>query len=71
VICSTDDKYPELVPVLVKALRNVRPDVQIVLAGYPQDQVEAHKKSGVNDFIHIRADALEVLKNIQSRLGIA
>ena len=29
----------------------------IVLAGFPQDQIEAHKKAGVDEFIHIRADA--------------
>lgn len=71
VICSTDDQYPELVPALVPALRRVRPDAFIVLAGYPQDQLEAHKKSGVDEFIHIRADALAVLTNLHSRLGIA
>jgi len=71
VICSIDDKYPTLVPPLVSALRAKRPDAIIVLAGYPTEQVEAHSKSGVNEFIHVRANALEVLSKIQSQLGIA
>jgi methylmalonyl-CoA mutase len=70
VICSTDDNYPALVPALVKELRAKRPDTIIVLAGYPQDQIEAHKAAGVDEFIHVRADAVEVLKKCQSKLGI-
>jgi len=71
VICSTDDNYPALVPALIAEIRAQKPDALIVLAGYPPEQIEAHKKSGVNEFIHIRADALEVLSNIHKQLGIA
>jgi len=71
VICSIDDKYPTLVPPLVAALRATRPGTIIVLAGFPAEQVDAHMKSGVNEFIHLRADALEVLSKIQTQLGIA
>lgn len=70
VICSTDDNYPALVPPLAHGFRAKKPDAIIVLAGFPQDQVESHKKSGVNDFIHIRADALEVLSQFHRKLGI-
>jgi methylmalonyl-CoA mutase len=69
VICSTDENYPTLVPALVKALRAKRADAVIVLAGYPQDQVEAHKASGVDEFIHIRADAVQLLNKINGLLG--
>jgi methylmalonyl-CoA mutase len=70
VICSTDDNYSALVPALAQGFRAKKPDAIIVLAGYPQDQVETHKKSGVDDFIHLRADALEVLSQFQRKLGI-
>lgn len=70
VLCSTDDNYPALVPQLVTALRSKRSDAIIILAGFPQDQVEAHKKTGVDDFIHIRADAAELLTQLHHRLGI-
>jgi methylmalonyl-CoA mutase len=70
VICSVDDHYPALVPPLIQAIRACRPDATIVLAGYPQEQVETHKKSGVDEFLHIRADAFELLAKLQSRLGI-
>ena len=70
VICSTDENYPTLVPALIAEIRANKPDALFVLAGYPPEQIEAHKKSGVNEFIHIRADALEVLSKIHNQLGI-
>jgi methylmalonyl-CoA mutase len=70
VICSTDDKYPALVPPLVQGVRATCPGAVIVLAGYPADQIEAHKKSGVDEFIHVRADAVQILGNFHARLGI-
>ena len=70
VICSTDERYPALVPPLVQGIRRPRPGALIVLAGFPPDQVEAHKKAGVDEFIHLRADAAELLANFHSRLGI-
>jgi len=70
VICSTDEKYPALVPPLVTAIRAKRADAIIVLAGFPADQVEAHKKAGVNEFIHVRADAAELLAKFHKLLGI-
>jgi methylmalonyl-CoA mutase len=70
VICSTDDNYPALVPPLAKALRDQKSDALIVLAGYPQDQIEAHKKAGVEEFVHIRADAVQLLQKCHSKLGI-
>ncbi len=70
VICSVDDNYPALVPALTAGVRAQKPGATIVLAGYPTEQIEAHKKAGVDEFIHIRADVLEVLSRIHERLGI-
>lgn len=70
VICSLDDKYPALVAPLVQALRQRRPGITVLLAGYPPEQLEALKQAGVDDFIHLRADALEVLTRLHQKLGI-
>jgi len=70
VICSTDENYPALVPPLVKGIRAARPDAVIVLAGFPKDQIEAHQKTGVDEFIHLRADAVQLLGNFHFKLGI-
>jgi methylmalonyl-CoA mutase len=70
VVCSTDDNYPALVPALMPLLKAAVPEAIVVLAGFPTDQIEAHKKSGVNEFIHIRSDVPETLRVIQNKLGI-
>ena len=70
VICSTDENYPALVPVLTPELKAAVPGAIVVLAGFPTEQIEAHKKSGVDEFIHIRSDAAETLRTIQTNLGI-
>ncbi len=69
VICSTDDTYPEIVPKLINELKKKNDKVKIVLAGYPKAQVETHKKSGVDEFIYLGANTLEILKSLISGLG--
>jgi methylmalonyl-CoA mutase len=70
VLCSTDENYPALVPALTAGIRAQRLDALIVLAGFPPAQVEDYKAAGVDEFIHLRADALEVLSGIHNQLGI-
>ena len=64
VICSTDDTYPELVPPLVKGIKEKSKDIVVILAGYPKDQIEEHKKSGVDDFIYLGADTYSILSTL-------
>ncbi len=71
VICSTDETYPELVAPLTQQIKTAKAETQVLLAGYPADQVEAHKAAGVGAFIHIRANVYETLAGLQRKLGIA
>lgn len=70
VICSTDDTYPDLVPPITQQLKAARPETVVVLAGYPQDQIEAHKAAGVDVFIHVRANLFETLNQLQEQIGV-
>ncbi len=70
VICSTDETYPELVPPITKGLKVKNPGIQVVLAGYPKDQVEAHKQTGVDAFIYMGADAVAVLSDLLKKIGV-
>lgn len=70
VLCSTDETYPALVPEFVKTLKSAKPNTVAILAGYPTDQIEAHKASGIDEFIHLRADILSVLQNLQKKTGV-
>jgi len=38
--------------------------MSVILAGYPKEQVEEHKKSGVDDFIFLGCDAYSIVKKI-------
>ncbi len=70
VICSTDDTYPDLVPVLAKNIKQGKPDSIVIVAGYPEPHIESFKEAGVDDFIHIRANCYELLSKIAKNLGI-
>jgi methylmalonyl-CoA mutase len=70
VICSTDESYPAIVAELVEAIRSQKPGATVVLAGNPADQIEAHKKAGVDEFIHLRADAVGLLGKFHAKLGV-
>ncbi|MBE2204308.1 MAG: acyl-CoA mutase large subunit family protein [Chthoniobacterales bacterium] len=68
VVCSTDDTYPEIIPAFVPALKAKMPGVKVLLAGFPADQIEAHKASGVEDFIHLKVDCLAFLNRLIKEL---
>ncbi|MEE4376812.1 MAG: methylmalonyl-CoA mutase family protein [Candidatus Competibacteraceae bacterium] len=70
VICSTDDTYPELVPPLVQAIKQTKPETAVLLAGRPADQVEAHRQAGVDDFIFMGANCYDLLLNLQKKIGV-
>lgn len=70
VICSTDETYPELVPPITKVLKEKKPGIRVVLAGYPKDQVETHKQTGVDTFIYMGADAVAVLSDLLKNIGV-
>jgi methylmalonyl-CoA mutase len=55
----------------VQGIRAACPGAIIALAGYPPDQIEALKKAGVDEFIHVRADAAQLLGNFHAKLGIS
>lgn len=70
VLCSTDETYPEIVPAFIAAFRVQNTTAKIILAGYPQEHVDAFKKAGVQFFIHIRLNCLEFNRELQRALGI-
>ena len=69
-IVSTDDRYPEIVPELADALKRARPGMRVLLAGLPAEpeRVEAWRRAGVDEFIHLRADAHAILTAVAGHL---
>ena len=62
VICSSDEEYVTIVPVIAKQLNK---DKILVVAGYPKEHIESFKSYGVDHFIHARSNILESLKTFQ------
>lgn len=70
VLCSSDDLYPQWVPAFTAKWKSLKPNIPVLLAGYPQDHLEEFRTSGVDDFIHIRSNVLETLTVWMKKLGI-
>lgn len=71
VICSTDATYPEIVPSLAKLIKEKCPNITLFLAGAPAaDYKQAYIDAGVDDFIHVKANCLQVLTSLQKKKGM-
>jgi len=65
VVCSSDDEYASIVPVVAEQL-----DEEIlVVAGAPACRPELEEK-GISNFINVKSNILEELKSYQTELGI-
>jgi len=70
VICSTDDTYPEIVPDLAQSIKKLSNDNIVIVAGYPKDHIQTFQEAGVDNFIHLKTDALAFLENLQQQMGV-
>lgn len=71
VICSTDKTYPEIVPELAPKLRKALPDAKIFLAGAaPKDLEPVYLEAGVQDFISVKANCYQILRDLQQKKGM-
>ena len=70
VLCSTDETYPAIVPAFCSLMKQRVPEVVIILAGLPQEHVEAFTHAGVHEFIHMRSDVVGTLGRILARMGV-
>jgi methylmalonyl-CoA mutase len=70
-IVSTDDRYPQAIPVMATALKRALPGGRILLAGLPAEpeRVEAWRRAGVDEFVHLRADAHAILSALAGSIG--
>ncbi|MDE7410884.1 MAG: methylmalonyl-CoA mutase small subunit [Paramuribaculum sp.] len=64
VLCSSDDEYAELAP---KAYKYLDGRAQFVVAGAPEC-MEALKAEGITDFVHVRCNVLDTLRDFNARL---
>jgi methylmalonyl-CoA mutase len=70
VICSSDEEYVAIVPEIAAKLKKASSNLHIVVAGYPKENIDEFRAAGVSDFIHVRSNLLETLRNFQNNLEI-
>jgi methylmalonyl-CoA mutase len=66
VICSSDEEYPLFAPEIFTRLQG---KAIIVVAGNPACSEEL-KSKGIDNFIHIRSNLIEILMDFNKKLGI-
>lgn len=66
VICSSDIKYPDFVEELSVLIKNLKPNIKLILSGYPKDYIEKFKLAGVDDFVYMKSDIYKFLSNLYS-----
>ncbi len=64
VLCSSDDEYATLAP---EAFKYLDGRAQFVVAGAPACMDEL-KAAGINDFVHVRVNVLDTLRDFNQRL---
>lgn len=64
VLCSSDDEYAELAPAAFKYLDG---RAEFVVAGAPAC-MEALQAEGIKDFVHVRCNVLDTLRDFNARL---
>lgn len=64
VLCSSDDEYAELAP---EAFKYLDGRAEFVIAGAPAC-MEDLKAIGIKDFVHVRCNVLDVLRDFNARL---
>ena len=70
IICSSDEDYVQIVPEIAGKLKQANCKINVVVAGYPKDFIDSYKSAGVSDFIHVRSNLLDTLRDFQGRLRI-
>lgn len=62
VVCGTDDDYVTFVPDFCQKLKEIAPDMKIILAGFPGENEESYKRAGLDDFIFVKSNVYDVNK---------
>ncbi|MBD5780289.1 acyl-CoA mutase large subunit family protein [Pelagicoccus sp. NFK12] len=70
VMCGTDPDYVEKVPELASALKKAAPDMTLLLAGFPGDNLATFKEAGLDDYIFVKSNNYEVNKAHLEWLGV-
>lgn len=66
-ICGTNELYEEVGNHMVKKLKEAYPQIQLYLAGMPDDK---ENWEGIQDFIHVKSNCYETISSILDELEV-
>ena len=66
VFCGSDKDYPEMVPGAAESIRKKRPDLKLIVAGRPaEDMEQVYTKAGIDHYIYLGSNCYDLLKTLQ------
>ncbi|RXT04205.1 methylmalonyl-CoA mutase [Ammoniphilus sp. CFH 90114] len=72
VICSSDELYPQVVPMIAKQLKEKSSAMTVIVAGKPTAEwAETFIQAGVDEFIHTGSNCYDLLFELQQKKGIS
>ena len=70
VLISVDEAYPRLVSGVAGVIKERNPDIITVLAGDPKEKTKEYQAAGIDYFIHLKVNALDILSEVIEKIGI-
>jgi methylmalonyl-CoA mutase len=71
VLCSSDDDYATHAKTFAEAFRTSGTSKTLVLAGYPPALVDELKAAGIDLFIHVKSNVVDVISGLQKKFMAA
>jgi methylmalonyl-CoA mutase len=68
VVCSSDNDYQENALQFVKTFREIEPDKILLLAGNPIDIADQLTKAGLDGFIHMKSNVINLISDVQNKI---
>lgn len=70
VICGDGSDYTVLGSEFVEKMKNQYPEAKFYLAGFPEENKADWKAAGIEDFIHLRSDAYQILSSMLREMEV-
>ena len=68
VICSSDNDYQENALQFIKTFRKIDSDKTLLLAGNPVDIADQLTKAGLDGFIHMKSNVINLISDVQKKI---
>jgi methylmalonyl-CoA mutase len=70
IICGDGEDYHSHGSIFVKQIKKQHPEVKLYMAGLPESEKAEWKAAGIQEFIHIRSNAYEILSGLLAELEV-